>query len=61
MGVLRVDERTIELTSEVACYNSVPSGRERSRSFGVVIGGRVVGGVEVGIRRIERIVIRLRG
>ena len=43
-GVLRVDERTIELTSEVAYRNSVPSGgelssRERSRSFGVVIGG----------------------
>jgi hypothetical protein len=65
-GVSRVDERTIELTSEVACRNSVPSGgelssRERSRSFGVVIGGGVVGGVEVGIRRVERIVIGLRG
>jgi hypothetical protein len=65
-GVSRVDERTIELTSEVACRNSVSSGgelssRERSRSFGVVIGGGVVGGVEVGIRRVERIVIGLRG
>jgi hypothetical protein len=53
-GVSRVDKRTIELTSKVTCYNSVPSGgklssRERSRSFGVVIGGRVVGGVKVGI------------
>ena len=61
-GVSRVDERTIELTSEVAYRNSVPSGgelssRERSRSFGVVIGGGVVGGIEVGIRRVERIVI----
>jgi hypothetical protein len=41
---------------------SVPSGgelssRERSRSFGIVKGGGVVGGVEVGIRRVERIVI----
>jgi hypothetical protein len=66
IGVSRVDERTIELTSEVACRNSVPSGRElssreRSRSFGVVIGGGVVGGVEVGIQRVERIVIGLRG
>ena len=62
IGVSRVDERTIELTSEVAYRNSVPSGselssREGSRSFGVVIGGGVVGGVEVGIRRVERIVI----
>jgi hypothetical protein len=61
-GVARVDEQTIELTSEVACRSSVPSGRElssreQSRSFGVIIGGRVVGGVEVGIRRVERIVI----
>jgi hypothetical protein len=52
--VSRVDERTIELTSEVACRNSVPLGRElssreQSRSFGVIIGGGVVGGVEVGI------------
>jgi hypothetical protein len=31
------------------------------RSFWVVIGGGVVGGVEVGIRRVERIVIGLRG
>jgi hypothetical protein len=65
-GVSRVEERTILLTSDVACRNSVPSGgelsrRERSRSFGVVIGGGVVGGVEVGIRRVERIVIGLRG
>jgi hypothetical protein len=65
-GVSRVDERTIELTSEVAYCNSVPldgelSSRERSRSFGVVIGGRVVGGVEVGIQKVERIVIGLRG
>jgi hypothetical protein len=65
-GVSRVDKQTIELTSEVACCNSVPSGgelssRERSRLFGVVIGGRVVGGVEVGIQRVERIVIGLRG
>jgi hypothetical protein len=62
IGVSRVEERMIVLTSDVACRNSVPSGgelssRERSRSFGVVIGGRVVGGVEVGIRRVERIVI----
>jgi hypothetical protein len=46
-GVSRVDERTIELTSEVTCRSLVPSGgelssRERSRSFGVVIGGGVV-------------------
>jgi hypothetical protein len=66
IGVSRVDERTIELTSKVACRKSVPSGgelssREPSRSFGVVIGGGVVGGVEVGIRRVERIVIGLRG
>jgi hypothetical protein len=65
-GVSRVEERTIVLTSDVACRNSVPSGselssRERSRSFGVVIGGGVVGGVEEGIRRVERIVIGLRG
>jgi hypothetical protein len=44
----------IEFTSDVASYSSIPSGselssRERSRSFGVVIGGGVVGGVEVGI------------
>jgi hypothetical protein len=65
-GVLRVEERTIVLTSDVAYRNSVSSGgelssRERSRSFGVVIGGRVVRGVKEGIRRVERIVIRLRG
>jgi hypothetical protein len=65
-GVSRVDKRTIELTSKVTYRNSVPSGgelssRERSRSFGVVIGGGVVGGVEVGIRRVKRIVIGLRG
>jgi hypothetical protein len=45
-GVSRVEERTIELTSEVASRSSVPSGselasRERSRSFGVVIGSGV--------------------
>jgi len=61
-GVSRVEERTILLTSDVASYSSVPSGgelssRERFRSFEVVIGGGVVGGVEVGIRRVERIVI----
>jgi hypothetical protein len=65
-GVSRVEERTIEFTSDVASHSSVPSGgelssRERSRSFGVVIGGGVVGGVEVGIRRVERIVIGLSG
>ena len=54
IGVSRVDEQTIEFTSKVASRNSVPSGgelssRERSRSVGVVIGGGVVGGVEVGI------------
>jgi hypothetical protein len=46
IGVSRVEERTIELTSDVASYSSVPSGgelssRERFRSFGVVIGGGV--------------------
>jgi hypothetical protein len=61
-GVSRVEERTIVLTSDVAYRNFVPSGgelssRERSRPFGVVIRGRVVGGIEVGIRRVERIVI----
>jgi hypothetical protein len=61
-GVSRVEERTILLTSNVASLSSVPSGgelssREWSRSFGVVIGGGVVGAVEVGIRRVERIVI----
>jgi hypothetical protein len=62
IGVLRVDERTIELTSEVAYCNSIPLGskissRKRFRSFRVVIGVGVVGGVKVGIRRVERIVI----
>jgi hypothetical protein len=61
-GVSRVEERTILLTSDVASRSSVPSGgelssRERSRSFGVVKGGGVVERVEVGIRRVERIVI----
>lgn len=60
--VSRVEERTIQLTSDVASRSSVPSGselssRERSRSFGVVIRGGVVGEVEVDIRRVERIVI----
>jgi hypothetical protein len=46
-GVSRVEERTIVLTSDIAYRSSVPSGgelssRERSRSFGVVIGGGVV-------------------
>jgi hypothetical protein len=64
--VSRVDEQTIELTSEVTYRNSIRSSRElsskeQSRSFGVVIGGGVVGEVEVVIRRVERIVIRLRG
>jgi hypothetical protein len=62
IGVSRVEERTILLTSDVASYSSIPSSselssRERSRSFGVVIGGGVVGGVEVDIQRVERIVI----
>jgi hypothetical protein len=61
-GVSRVEEQIIVLTSNIACRNSVPSGgklssRERSRSFGVVTGGGVVGGMEVGMRRVERIVI----
>jgi hypothetical protein len=65
-GVSRVEERTILLTSDVAYRNSISSSgelssRERSRSFGVVIRGGVVGGVEEGIRRVERIVIGLRG
>jgi hypothetical protein len=64
IGVSSVEERTIELTSDVASRSSVPSSgelssRERSRSFGVVIGGRVTRGVGVGIRRVERIVIGL--
>ena len=62
--VSRVEERTIVLTSEVASYNLVPSrgelsSREQSRSFGVVIGGRVVGGGKVSIQKVERIVIGL--
>jgi hypothetical protein len=62
IGVSRVEERTILLTSDVASCSSIPSGgelssRKQSRSFGVIIGGRVVGGVEVGIWRVERIVI----
>ena len=66
IGVLRVEEQTILLTSNVASCNSVPSGselssREQSRSFGVIIGGRVVEGVEVVIQRIKRIVTRLIG
>jgi hypothetical protein len=65
-GVSRVEERTMELTSDVASRSSVPSGgglssRERSRSFEVVIGGVVTRRVGVGIRRVERIVIGLRG
>ena len=39
----------------------VGSIEEQSRLFGVVIGGRVVGGSKVGIRRVERIVTRLIG
>ena len=59
-------EQTIVLTSNIAYRNSVPSGselssREQSRSFRVVIGGRVVGGVKEGIQKVKRIVIRLRG
>jgi hypothetical protein len=62
IGVSRVEERTILSTSDVASYSSIPSGselssREQSRSFRVVIGGRVVGGVKVGIQRVKRIVI----
>jgi hypothetical protein len=65
-GVSRVEERTIEVTSDVASRSSVTSGgelssRERSRSFGVVIGGGVTRRVGVGIRRVERIVIGLSG
>jgi hypothetical protein len=52
--VSRVEEQTILLTSNVASCSLVPSSgelssRERSRSFGVIIRSRVVGGVEVGI------------
>jgi hypothetical protein len=51
---LLVGPVTIVLTSEVASRNSAPSGgelssRERSRSFGTMIRGGVVGGAEVGI------------
>jgi hypothetical protein len=64
IGVSRVEEQIIEFTSDIASYSSIPSSsklssKERSRSFRVVIGGGVVGGVEVGIRRVERIVIGL--
>jgi hypothetical protein len=46
IGVSILEERTILLTSEVASRSSVPSGgelssRERSRSFGVVIGSGI--------------------
>jgi hypothetical protein len=52
--VSRVEERTIELTSDVASCSSVPSGselssRERFRSFGVVISSGVTRRVGVGI------------
>lgn len=54
IGVLRVEERTILLSSDVASYSSIPSGselssRDRSRLFRVVIECEVVGGIEVGI------------
>jgi len=66
IGVSILERRTILLPSDVASRSSVPSGselfnRERSRSFRVVIGGGATRGVEVGIRRVERIVIGLRG
>jgi hypothetical protein len=53
-GVLRVEERMILLTSNITSYSSIPSGsklssREQSMSFRVVIGGKVVGGVKIGI------------
>jgi hypothetical protein len=46
IGVSRVEEQTIELTSDIASRSSVPisselSSREQSRSFGVVISSRV--------------------
>jgi hypothetical protein len=46
IGVSRVEERTIELTSDIASYSSVPSSsklssREQFRSFGVIISSRV--------------------
>jgi hypothetical protein len=64
IGVSRVEERIIELTSDIALRSSIPSGgelssRERSRSFGIVIGDRVTQEVGVGIQRVERIVIGL--
>jgi hypothetical protein len=54
IGALRVEERTILLTSDITSYSSIPfssklSSRKRSRSFRVVIRGRVVGGVKIGI------------
>jgi hypothetical protein len=66
IGVSRIEERTIELTSDVTLRSSIPSGselssREQSRSFGVIIGGGVTREVGVGIRRVERIVIGLSG
>jgi hypothetical protein len=46
IGVSRVEEQTIELTSDIASYSSIPSSselfsRERSRSFRVIIGSGV--------------------
>jgi hypothetical protein len=46
IGVSRVEEQTIELTSDIASYSSIPSSselsrRERSRSFGVLISSGV--------------------
>jgi hypothetical protein len=66
IGVSSIEERIIELTSDIASYSSIPSGselssREQSRSSRVVIGGRAPRGIGVGIRRVERIVIGLRG
>ena len=60
--VLRVEEQTILLTSNITSRSSIPSSsklssRKQSRSFRVVIGGGIVGGVKIGIRRVERIVI----
>jgi ABC-type lipoprotein release transport system permease subunit len=54
IGVSRVEEQTIELTSDVASYSSIPSGgelssREQSRSFGIIIGDRITREVGVGI------------
>jgi hypothetical protein len=64
IGVSRVEERTILLTSDIASRSSIPLGgelssREQSRSFGIIIGDRVTWEVGVGIRRVERIVIGL--